>query len=509
MKVSGLRYRDEWLPNFFPAREVRAGSWLRLSRTGATVTMSAVENAQLEEVSMDQALFERLERTGHIITTSNALRVLGELKEWHRNTYCGPTLHIVVLTKRCNLNCTYCHMNPEPVGADGGEYDLQPGVAHEIIRFALESPSPRMTFEFQGGEPFLNFPGMVHFVEETRRQNRSVGKDIDFTVVTNLMLVRDEQLAFCKDNGIGISYTLNGPSHIHDLYRKTRRGAGSYSVVMKRLAEIQSKFPGLVASTPLCVIDQQNANQLESLIDFYYDSGFSGLALIRLKHLGNARRENLDLNIREFLTYYLKGLDLIFEKNRSLGRIFIERMLPVALEKIFCSVDSSFLDWRNPSGDVGGLITYDYDGEILPSDDARSLRAEFGLGKVMGLSYETFVRREGTFRSMNLSLRDRDPTCRECAYNPYCGVSPVLEFGRTGSAVPRPYDSDECLFTLALLDWTFKKLLTEPLPLVRMLNGGDSYLKTLARDLGERTIPGIGAEARVKRAHRNDGNTGP
>ena len=39
MKVSGLRYRDEWLPNFFPAREVRAGSWLRLSRTGATVTM--------------------------------------------------------------------------------------------------------------------------------------------------------------------------------------------------------------------------------------------------------------------------------------------------------------------------------------------------------------------------------------------------------------------------------------------------------------------------------------
>jgi uncharacterized protein len=481
MRVAGKRYRDEWLPNFFPAREVREGCFLRLSRTGATVTMSGAENAQLDEICMDEQLFDRLERTGHIVTTANALRVLGELKRWHQNTYSGPQLHIVVLTKRCNLDCTYCHMNPEPVSADRGAFDLKPEMAREIVRFALESPSPRITFEFQGGEPFLNFPGMVHFVEEARRQNRSVGKEIDFAVVTNLMVASDEHLAFCRDNGVAVSYTLNGPAPINDLYRKTRRGLGSHAVVMERLAYVQSKFPGLVATMPLCVIDAQNASQLAALIDYFYDGGFSGLALIRLKHLGSARRQNLDLSIHEFITHYVRGLDIIFEKNRPLGRVFIERMVPVALAKIFSMTDVGFVDWRNPSGDLGGSITYDHDGEILPNDDARSLRAEFGLGKVMGVRYEDLVRRQGAFRAMNLSLRDRDAACRECAYNPYCGVMPVLEFARTGSAVPRPHESDECLFTLALLDWTFKKLLREPLPLVRMLDGADAYLKTLVR----------------------------
>jgi len=144
-------------------------------------------------------------------------------------------------------------------------------------------------------------------------------------------------------------------------------------------------------------------------------------------------------------------------------------MVPVVLAKILGESDTGFVDWRNPCGDISGAIIYDYDGEILPVDEARSMRDVFALGNVRSVTYEELMRGKDTFRTMNLSLRDRDATCRECAYNPYCGVNPVLEYARTGSLEPRPHESDDCLYTLSLLDWTFKKLLEDPLPLMLMV----------------------------------------
>jgi radical SAM protein with 4Fe4S-binding SPASM domain len=157
--------------------------------------------------------------------------------------------------------------------------------------------------------------------------------------------------------------------------------------------------------------------------------------------------------------------------------VFTERMVPVALQKIFGDSNVGYIDWRNPCGDASISLTFDADGTILPNDDARSLRAEFALGNVHDVDYDTLVRQRETFRTMNLSLRDRDAVCRECSYNPYCGVQPVLDFARRGDAIPRPHESDECLFTISILDWLFEKLLTDPLPVARMLSGMDEFLR--------------------------------
>ncbi len=480
MRISERRDRDEWIPNYYPSREIGPDQYLRISRCGNTVVLTKEEDEQLSQIFMDASLFDRLERTGHIVTAQNSSRVFKELQTWLRHTYAGPNLHIVVLTKRCNLNCTFCHMDPVPVTFAKADYDMTPAVAEAVIQFALKSSNPELLFEFQGGEPFLNFRCLQHFVISAEKLNEQVGKKIRYTVVTNLMVAKDEQLEFCVRHNIGVSYSLNGPMQIHDSYRVNRQGGGSYLKVMDRISEIRSKFPGLIRETPLCVIDSENAPRLREMIDFYFESGFSGLALIRLKTLGNARRNSLALDMHQFLQYYLEGLDYIFEKNVVTDRVFAERMLPVVLTKILSDTDVGFVDWRNPCGDVTGALIYDYDGELLPADEARSLRNEFSLGNVTSTTYEQLIRLKSSFRTTNLSLRDRDPICRECAYNPYCGVMPVLDFSGTGDPTPRPHESDECLFTLAILDWTFQKLMTNPLPLFRMMNGIDDVLLEMA-----------------------------
>lgn len=475
MRIEGRRYRDEWLPNTYPSKKV-GERYVRISRTGKTQILTEEEDAQFNEFFMDADLFARLERTGHIITAQNAAEVMESLKMWLKGSYDGPQLHIVVATKRCNLDCTYCHMNPEPVSSSKNVYDLQPDVAKNIARFILESPNPRIDVEFQGGEAFLNFPGMVNFVEEITRQNESVGKKIRFTVVSNLMVATDEQMAYCHANNIQVAYTLNGPREMHNFFRISRSGQGSYDMVMRKMEHFKEKFPGLLAPYPLCVITADNARNIRSMLDFYYGLGFRDLGIINLKHLGNAASRDIRFDAREFTHHYIEALDYIYEKNKELGESYGERLVKVALGKIFGATDVSYIDWRNPIGYVNGALVYDYDGEILPADEARSLRDVFTLGNVMNTSYDELIRKKETFKTVNLSLRDRDEVCRECAYNPYCGVSPVIHYGKTGELSPKPHVSDECLMVIAILDWVFKKLIEDPIPLVHMIPGLGEHL---------------------------------
>lgn len=468
MRIEGRRYRDEWLPNYYPSRQV-GDSFIRISRTGKSQMLTAEEDAQLNEFFMDPALFERLEGTGHIITANNTKKVLENLKTWMEGTYDGPSLHIVAATRRCNLNCTYCHMDPVPASASRLIYDLQPEVAKNIIRFILESPSPALNIEFQGGEAFLNFAGIKYFVEEMRRQNESVGKKVSFDVVSNLTVATDEQMAYCQANSIKVSYTLNGPREMHDHFRITRKGGGSFDAVMRKVEHIRKKFPGLLSPYPLCVITADNAKDIVSMLEFYYAMGFRELAIITLNHLGNAVRTGLQFDAKDFVKHYVKVLDYIYEKNKTSNEVYSERLVKIALMKILGGCDVPFIDWRNPIGYVSGALIYDYDGEILPADEARSLKEVFSLGNVMNTSYDQLIRNKESFKTVNLSLRDRDPECRECAYNPYCGVSPVLHYAKTGELAPRPYQSDDCITVMAILDWVFKKLEEDPIPLMRMI----------------------------------------
>lgn len=493
MRLEGKRTIDEWIPNFYPSRKVGPDHYLRLSRIGTTQILSEREDTQLTQVRMDKELFERLERTGHIITAGNSVDVLGRLKTWHTRTFRGPDLHLVVITKRCNLNCTYCHMNPEALSEDASTFDMSPETADAVIEFALSVPRESLSFEFQGGEPFVNFEGIRYFVERAKQRASELGKEIDFSLVSNLMLVKDEHMEFCQQHNITVSYSLNGPPEIHDRFRITRSGAGSYQHVIKKIRYIEERFPGVLSTSPLCVVGADNAKQLIPTIEYFHEQGFKGVAILKLKYLGNTAKNGLAFDIHEFMKYYTEALDFIYEKNRKFEENYSERMLRVLMAKILMPFDIGFVDWRNPNGDFNGAITYDYDGEILPVDEARSLRQAFGLGNVRNVTYDELIRGEEALRTMNLSYRDRDEKCRQCAYNPYCGVLPVLDYARTGDPTPIPHQSEECWETIYLLDWLFPKLLEDPLPLFRMLPGMDRTLMRMVERLDREEAEAVAA----------------
>ena len=68
---------------------------------------------------------------------------------------------------------------------------------------ALQSPEHYLNFEFQGGEPLLNYPVIRHIVEYAEKNKQA--HSIQYSVVTNLTLLSDEMLDFFEQYDVRIS----------------------------------------------------------------------------------------------------------------------------------------------------------------------------------------------------------------------------------------------------------------------------------------------------------------
>lgn len=79
----------------------------------------------------------------------------------------GPSLHIFVVTLRCDHSCQYCQVSRAAVDALG--FDMSAGDAALALDRVFESPSPDLTIEFQGGEPALRFDIVREIVEQALR----------------------------------------------------------------------------------------------------------------------------------------------------------------------------------------------------------------------------------------------------------------------------------------------------------------------------------------------------
>ncbi len=122
----------------------------------------------------------------------------------------GPSLHIFVVTLRCDHACAYCQVSRASL--DAHHKDMSIEHANQAIDRVFESPSPALTVEFQGGEPALRFDLIEHIVHRVEARNRVERRSIAFSLVSTLHHLTDDQLLFCRDHGIHISTSIDGPS---------------------------------------------------------------------------------------------------------------------------------------------------------------------------------------------------------------------------------------------------------------------------------------------------------
>ncbi|MHB8986636.1 MAG: thioether cross-link-forming SCIFF peptide maturase [Eubacteriales bacterium] len=159
----------------------------------------------------------------------------------HDGTLKAICLH---LAHACNLRCRYCFAGQ---GRYQGTEALMPApVGRAAIDFLIAASRGRRTLEidFFGGEPLLNAGVMIELVEYGRRRGRESGKEINFTLTTNALLLTDNLIDYLAKEQVSVVLSLDGRQGVHDAMRPTHAGAGSYHAVLENIRKTVARRNG-------------------------------------------------------------------------------------------------------------------------------------------------------------------------------------------------------------------------------------------------------------------------
>jgi uncharacterized protein len=368
-------------------------------------------------------------------------------------------LHIFVVTLRCEHSCPYCQVSRQC--QDKAQYDMSRESAEGFLRLMFRSPAESLTLEFQGGEPLLNFDLIKHIVERAEVLGQEHGKNLRFVIATNLALLSEPVLAYCKEHDIHLSTSLDGPEDLHNLNRP-RPGRDSHELVLRNL-EWAREYLGLDKVAGLMTTTRHSLARPRDIVDEYVSLGFRSIFLRRLSPYGFAVKTaaSIGYELELFLKFYFEAFEYILELNRS-GVYLEEAYAKLLLAKILTPFPVGYVDLQSPAGAGIAVAVYNYDGAVYASDEARMLAEmnddTFLLGNVHQNTYEEIFGGPKLVHMVRESCVEAIPGCSDCALQTYCGSDPVYNYSTQGDLMGHRPTSGFCKANMTILKHLFMLL---------------------------------------------------
>src|SRR5262245_27432943 len=425
-----------------PFRFTRSGDgYLASNVVGDFVRLTAAELERLVELNIDptEDLYAKA-FTNHLIAQKGrraqhqvlAMRLRSRMA-FLRN----PTpLHIFVVTLRCEHSCPYCQVSRQ--SKDRSRFDMSPETADRALRIAFQSPSPGIKIEFQGGEPLLNFGLVERIVAQARIEAVKSGKRVEFVIASNLALLDDAVLAFCKTKDVQLSTSLDGPANLHNKNRP-RPGGNSHALAVLGIRLAQERL-GADRIGALMTTTEASLDQVEAIVDEYVGLKLDGIFLRPLSPYGFAIKTKAyrRYDSAKWMDFYRRGLRYILDLNRR-GTPFTEFYARLVLQRMLSDRPTGYVDLRSPAGTGLGALVYNYDGRVFASDEGRMLAetgdSTFELGRVEPSTYSSLILSDKLIELVASSLAQCAPECLDCVFEPHCGADPVYHHATQRDAV--------------------------------------------------------------------------
>lgn len=446
--------RDKWLP-IFNARRV-GDAYILTCRNGDWDLLQPAEYDSLFRPFAPRSLISRLANAGVVLFEESESKVLARWKSFNDGIdEHGPKLHIVHLTQRCNLGCSYCHSAAIPLDATGR--DMTEEVAARTADFIGRMPSSNLTINFQGGEPTL-MPHLIRLIM-SRLQHQS-GKRVRASLTTNGTLLGPEVLAVLAEYQISTTVSIDGPEKVNDVIRVHRDGRGSYRDAIKG-REILKAQPNGRFSGSILVLTKQTIGSVRDIIDEYVRMGTDTIHLKPVTKMGFGKSHWNDIGItfEEYWTAYVDAVEYMASLQDK-GVMISELQLRFALQMLIDKAKPAYVDFRNPCGLVHGVLNYDIDGRIYACHEGKR-KQEFRIGSVDDDPVRLLLD-EYANELASASVLDKNPECRACAYLPFCAPCPANTHQSTGTLQIKPYEDFHCRLTLSLFDYVVSKFSQDP-----------------------------------------------
>ena len=366
------------------------------------------------------------------------------------NLFQDASLHIAVVTTKCNLACSYCQARvakPE---------DMSPEVATRVLQYLYDVKAPAIVLEFQGGEPLVNW-SVVRMMIESARKFNTAGKDLRIALVSNLLLLDDEKMKVLVDNDVQVCSSLDGPAEVHDANRRSVGGKGTYRQVIRKAKEFKAKHGQQVAFLP--TITKQSLKYPKEIIDEYVRLEQTEICLRPVNHMGSACPQWGDLGYgpEEFCDFYVRAMEHLLDLNGR-GVNIAERTARVILSKVLSKEDPGYVDMMNPCGAGRTTMAYMPDGSCYPCDEARIIGEEmFRLGNIVEEGYEDMVKKENLLQLLHASCSDL--WHYGSAFSPWMGFCPVVNYAIQKNVVPKAACSPAQKIMQFQFRYVFEKIL--------------------------------------------------
>jgi len=361
----------------------------------------------------------------------------------------GPLL-LIVPTERCNLSCLYCFAESDPSQTKQMNWTT----AKRIIDLSANFPAQFLTFEFAGGEPFLEADLITRIITYAWQQILENEKMFRFTAQTNGTLLSRGLIQLVKKLGLSLGISLDGDQAHNDRTRVFPDGSGTYSVIAQsvRMMLEQNMNPGMI-----CTITKSNIHSVGESIENFKSFGLRSVKFNPVFKLGRADRESFSLGLSplEFLEMHKEYLDYV---NRTEDPLIESNTRYLLLN--MTSKMHHYRCMRSQCGAGSDFFTFTPEGNIYPCSRYRSNK-DYCLGNVHTVNnLDDLWRKNPIIVEIKERHVNNIEKCKNCLYKIFCQAGcPLDSHSFYGTATdPHPW----CDYYQGIYDELFRQVGNNP-----------------------------------------------
>jgi uncharacterized protein len=337
----------------------------------------------------------------------------------------------------CNLDCAYCFFLSKEQLYPNSTFVMSDDVMESYIRQTIEAHSgPEITIAWQGGEPTLMGRDFFRRAMGVVKRYQKPGTMINNTIQTNGVLLNEEWCTFLRENNFLVGISVDGPRHMHDVYRVDKGGQPTFDKVLKAVRLMQRMN---VEFNVLCTINSVNAQHPLEVYRFFRDElGARYIQLIPIVERINddgrtVFQQGSRVTDRSVASeQYGRFLNAIYDEwvSRDVGEVFIQLFDGILMS--WYRGESSLCIFRSTCGDA---VALEHNGDLYSCD--HFVEPKYLVGNILKTPLVQLMasdqqRRFGQDKSDSLPKY-----CRKCEYLFAChGECPKNRFINTPDGEP-------------------------------------------------------------------------
>lgn len=251
----------------------------------------------------------------------------------------------------CNLDCSYCYFLSKELLYDDSQRMSKAGLEAYLINFFAAQPDGPVEVAWQGGEPTMRglefFRRAVAMAEQLRRP----GQEVHHALQTNGTLLDDQWGEFLAEHRFLVGLSMDGPAHLHDVYRVNRGGRGTHGQVERGWRVLQRHA---VETNILCTVHAANVSHPLEVYRYFRDE-LEARFVQFIPIVERVPAEHLDLAESGWRSDAARGPRTLLYQQR--GEAITSRSVPAEAYGEF--LVAIFDEWV--TRDVGTVFVQDFD----------------------------------------------------------------------------------------------------------------------------------------------------